>query len=139
MFRQTALTQLTPCSKAMDRYCSLGNEMWSPPTPCSQDQTRWLPLLPMRTGSKNQKPDLTCSPGPQELRENIFAIGGNVKGCSDGKTDQTLYRVCMYLCMYVGVCLMIMTSFQQQAMCLLQPKTILLFQRREICKSKVRE
>jgi len=34
---------------------------------------------------------------------------------------------------------MIITSFQQQAMCLLQPKMILLFQRREICKSKVRE
>lgn len=139
MFRQTALTQLTPRSKAMDRYCSLGNEMWSPPTPCSQDQTLRLPLLPMRTGSKNQKPDLTCSPGPQEFRENIFATGGNVKGCSAGKTDQPLYRVCMYLCMYIGVRLMIMTSFQQQAMCLLQPKTILLFQRREICKSKVRE
>lgn len=74
--------------------------MWSPPA--HRTKLAGCPCSPMRTGNKKIKPPvLTCPPGPQELRENIFAIGGNVKGCSAGKTDQPLYRVCTYMRMYI--------------------------------------
>lgn len=53
------------------------------------------------------------------------------------KTDQPPHAIRMST--YLHTCLIIITSFQQQAMCLLHPKMILLFQRLEICKSKVRE
>lgn len=97
--------------------------------------------------NRETKQYLTCPSTPHALLKprssgkTYLQSWGNAKGCSAGKTDQPRSTVCMDVSVSVHTCiyLMIITSFQQQAMCLLQPKMILLFQRREICKSKVRE
>lgn len=92
------------------------------------------------------KQSLTCPSTPAPLPNP----GSQVKPiCKAGEmqklaqleklTIRSAQYVGMCLCIYTRIYLMIITSFQQQAMRLLQPKMILLFRRREICKSKVRE